>query len=208
MCTILPEPVPMSSITSPSNAREDTPDLSQMGQAHVIPSDPAISRLSQIGQACVIPVDPATSRLLGSITYNREHDFNLEWDSIEAFKDWLDNKQMAQSIELRSSKIECGSALYKTNQIFCCACNGTGRLKPYQKKMAQERKIESKRIARGCPSLVQIKTYPHTSVVLGKYISNHSHVIGMENLKFIRMQDSTQEMIARMVRMGRMIRIL
>jgi len=78
-----------------------------------------------------------------------------------------------------------------------------GGLKPYQKKMTREQKIESKRIAGGCPSLVQIKTYPHTSVVLGKYISNHSHAIGMENLKFIRMQDSTWEMIARMVRYGK-----
>ncbi len=176
----------MSSITSPPVVRDDT-----------------TANLSQIGQARAIPIDPATSRLLGSITYDREHGFNLEWDSKEAFKDWLDNEQTAQSIELRPSKIERGSALYTTNQIFRCARNGTGGLKLYQKKTMRERKIESKRIAGGCPSLVQIKTYPHTSVVLGKYISNHSHAIGMENLKFIQMRDSTCEMIARMVRYGK-----
>jgi hypothetical protein len=63
-----------------------------------------------------------------------------------------------------------------------------------------EQKIESKRIFGGCPSLVQIKTYPHTNIVLGKYISNHSHAIGMENLKFIQMRDSTWVMIASMLR--------
>jgi len=166
-------------------------------------NDDTAPDLSQTGHARVIPIDPATSRLLGSITYDREHGFNLEWDCKEAFKDWLDDEQTAKSIELRPSKIERGSALYTTNQIFRCARNGTGGLKPYQKKTTRERKIESKRIAGGCPALVQIKTYPHTDIVLGKYISNHSHAIGMENLKFIRMRDSTREIIARMVRYGR-----
>ena len=63
-------------------------------------------------------INPATSRLRGSITFDWKHSFSLEWESKEAFKDWLDNKQMAQSIELRPSKIEHGSILYTTNQIF------------------------------------------------------------------------------------------
>ena len=82
---------------------------------------------SQIGLARVNPIDPATSRLLGSITYDREHGFKLEWYSKEAFKDWLDNEQTAKSIELRPSKIERGTALYTTNQIFRCARNEIGR---------------------------------------------------------------------------------
>jgi hypothetical protein len=69
--------------------------------------------------------------------------------------------------------------------------------------MMQKQKIESKQITSGCPSLVQIKMYPHTNIVLEKYISNHSHPIGLENLKFIRMQVSMWEMIAKMVRYGR-----
>jgi hypothetical protein len=93
---------------------------------------------SQIGLTRVIPIDPAISRLLGSITYDREHGFNLEWDSKEAFKDWLDNEQTEKSIELRPSKIEHGSALYTTNQIFRCARNKTGGLKPYQKKTTRQ----------------------------------------------------------------------
>ena len=38
-------------------------------------------------------IDPATSRLSGSITYDRENNFNLEWHSKEALKHWLDNEQ-------------------------------------------------------------------------------------------------------------------
>ena len=159
---------PMPSIEEITDAPLDVPVV--RNEAALVPSQSGLTR------AC--PIDPASSRLLGSNTYDREHGFDLEWDSKEAFKAWLDNEQTAQSIELRPSKIECGSALYATNQIFRCARNGTGGVKPYQKKTRWDRKIENKWIAGGCPCLVQIKTYPHTAIVLGKYISNHSHIGG------------------------------
>ena len=158
---------------------------------------------SQIGLEHADPIDLATSRLRGSITFNWKHGFSLEWESKEAFKDWLDNEQTAQPIELRPLKIEHGSVLYTTNQIFQCARNRMGGFKAYQKKTTRERKIKSKWIAGSCPCHVQIKTYPHTAVVLGKYITNHSHLIGMDNLKFIWMRDSTREMIASMLRYGK-----
>ena len=162
------------------------PSIEDITNAPIIRDDTALD-ISQYGLARANPIDPATSCLLGSITYDWKHGFNLEWDSKEDFKIWLDNEQTTQSIELRPLKIERGSALYMTNQIFHCMCNRTGGVKHYQKKTTQERKIKSKRLAGGCPCLVQIKMYPHTVVVLGKYISNHSHAIGMENLKFICM---------------------
>ena len=176
-------------ITNTPIVRDDaTPDLSQIG-------------LTPMTRAS--PIDPTTSCLLGSITYDREHGFNLEWDSKEAFRAWLDNEQIAQSIELRPFKIERGSALYTTNQIFRCTRNGTGGVKHYQKKTAQEQKIENKHLPNSCPCCVQIKMYLYTTVVLGKYISNHSHAIGMQNLKFVWMRDSTWEIIASMLRYRR-----
>ena len=191
-----------SRLHSPIPPCHPMPFIEDITNAPVVRDDPAPD-LSQSGLARVCPIDPATSRLLGSITYDREHGFNLEWECKEAFKIWLDNEQTDQSIELRPFRIERGSALYTTNQIFRCARNGTGGLKHHQKKTARERKIENKRLAGGCPALVQIKTYPHTAVVLGKYVSNHSHPIGMENLKFIYMRESTREMIASMLRYGK-----
>jgi hypothetical protein len=174
--------------------------MADISIAPVVRDDPAPD-LSKTG--CARPVDPAASCLLGSITYDREHGFDLEWEFKEAFKIWLDNEQTDQLIELRPSNIEHGSTLYTTNQIFRCVCNGTGGAKHYQKKTARERKIENKRLPNGCPALVQMKTYPHTTVVLGKYISDHSHPVGMKNLKFVYMRESTREMIASMLRYGK-----
>jgi len=116
-------------VTYTPAVRDDTaPDISKDGLASANLIDPpAISCPSN-------PINPATSHLLGSITYDREHDFNLEWNSIEAFKEWLDNEQTAKGIELRPLKIECGSTLYTTNQIFHCMHNRMGGLKLYQKK--------------------------------------------------------------------------
>ena len=159
----------------------------------------------------VMPVDAgpdhATSlRLVGSITYDREENgYNLEWETRADFDRWLTHEQKANGIEMRLAKSQISKArrrVYLTCKTFRCTRNGTGGLSRYEKKTARERKIESKRIEGGCPCFVQIKTYPHTDIVLGKYISNHSHAIGMENLKFIRMRDSTREMIA-MVRHGK-----
>jgi hypothetical protein len=178
------------------------PSIEDITNAPVVRDDPAPDQ-PQFGLTRVLPIDPATSHSLGSITYDREHGFDLEWDTKETFKAWLENEQTAQSIELRPSKIERGSTLYSTNQIFRCARNGTGGVKHYQKKTTRERKIESKRLPDGCPCRVQIKTYPHTAVILGKYISGHSHAIGMENLKFVRMRESTREMIVGMLRYGK-----
>jgi hypothetical protein len=59
-----------------------------------IERDDTAPDLIQIGHMCATSIDPATSRLLGSITYDQKHGFNLEWDSKEAFKDWLDNLSM------------------------------------------------------------------------------------------------------------------
>ena len=59
------------------------------------------------------------------------------------------------------------------------------------KKMMRERKIDSKRIDGGCPCIIQIKIYPHTGTVLGKYNHDHSHPTGKDNLKYNRIQVST-----------------
>ena len=123
------------------------------------------------------PIDPATSCLMGSFTYDRENGFNLEWDSIEAFRDWFDKEQMAQAIELKLSKTTHVSALFTTSRTFRCTRKGTGGSK-YQRKTTREQRMESKRIAGGCPCVVQIKMYPHTGTVLGKYNLNHSHPSG------------------------------
>ena len=58
-----------------------------------------------------------------------------------------------------------------------------------------EWKIENKQIEGGCPCLIQIKTYPHTNTILGKYDHDHSYPTRKDNLKYIQIQASTWELI-------------
>ena len=58
-----------------------------------------------------------------------------------------------------------------------------------------ERKVASKQIEGRCPCSIQIKTYPHTNTVLGKYSPDHSHPTGKDNLKYIQIRVSTWELI-------------
>ena len=141
-------------------------------------------------------IDPATSLRMGSITYDQnENCYNLEWESRDDFDRWLTNEQDAHGIEIRISKVQCGKQLYLSSETFHCTCNKTGGVKHYEKKTVWERKIESKQIEGGCPCYIQIKTYPHTSTVLGKYEDKHSHETGKDNLKYLRIWLSMWELI-------------
>jgi hypothetical protein len=150
------------------------------------------------------PEDPATSRHAGSITYDREHGYSLEWESIDDFHRWRKSEETAHGIELRSSQIRHrnGSAVYTTSQLFCCSRQGTGGLKLQERKSDRKKVIETKRIAGGCPCRVRIKMYPHTSTVLGSYNSNHSHPTGKDNLKHVWIWVPTRELIEKLIRLG------
>ena len=150
-------------------------------------------------------IDPATSTRIGSITYDREQGgYNLEWETRDDFERWLTHEQQALGIEIRRSKTRNSQArdICLTCETFRCTRNRIGGTKSYEKKTTRERKIASKRIEGGCPCYVQIKTYPHTKTVLGKYESNHSHETGKSNLKYIRFRVSTRELIEDWVRYG------
>ncbi len=107
-------------------------------------------------------------------------------------------------IEIRLSKSWASKTrdLYLKCEMFHCTWNEIGGVKPYEKKMMCERKIASKRIDGGCPCYVQIKTYPHTDAISGKYDFHHSHETGKDNLKYVWMRVSTRELIEGWVRYG------
>ena len=149
--------------------------------------------------------DPTALQLAGSITYDREENgYNLEWETRADFESWLTHEQQANGIEIRRSltKLSKARRVYLTNETFRCTRNEIGGTKPYVKKTARERKIESKRIKGGCPCYVKIKTYPDTNIVLGKYNFNHSHPTGKDNLMYIRNRVSTREQIEAWVLYG------
>jgi hypothetical protein len=155
-----------------------------------------------VGPECI---DPATSFRIGSITYNwEENGYNLEWESRANFNEWLTHKQMAIGIEIRISKTRKSKShdLYSTCETLHCTHNATGGKSHYVKKMTRERKIDSKRIEGRCPCFVQIKTYPHTNTILGKYHHNHSHPTGKDNLKYIWIRVCMRELIEAWVYYG------
>jgi hypothetical protein len=150
-------------------------------------------------------IDPATSSKIGSMMHDRkESGYNLEWESRAEFNTWLSHEQAALGIEIRVSKTRESKArqLYSTCETLRCAHNGTGGKSCYVKKTTHVRKIDSKRIEGGCPCFVQIKTYPHTDTILGKYHHDHSHPTGKDNLKYIQIRVCTRELIEVWVHYG------
>jgi len=149
--------------------------------------------------------DPATSRQMGSIMYDqKENGYNLEWESRANFDRWLTHEQEVLGIEIRIAKTQASKAqqLYLKCETFRCTRNGCEGIKPYVKKTTQERKIESKWINGGCPCYVQIKSYPHTDTILGKYENKHSHDISKKNLKHVQIRVPTWDLIEDWVRYG------
>jgi hypothetical protein len=150
-------------------------------------------------------INPANSSRIGSITYDREEaGYNLEWESRADFNEWLTHEQTAIGIEIRISKTRESKPhdLYSTCETFRCACNRTGGTSRCVKKTTRERKIDSKQIEGGCPCFVQIKTYPHTNTISGKYHHDHSHPTSKDNLKYVRIRVCTRELIEAWVYYG------
>jgi hypothetical protein len=181
--------------------------LDDTGPEHIDPavSDPAVSDPTMSDDDSPDNINPATSSKTGSMTYDRKKNgYNLEWESRADFNTWLTHEQTAIGIEIQVSKTWASKSkqLYSTCETLSCARNRTGGKKNYVKKTTRERKIDSKRIEGGCPCFIQIKTYPHTNTILGKYNHVHSHPIGKDNLKYIRIRVSTHELIEVWVHYG------
>jgi len=143
-------------------------------------------------------INPTILSKMGSITYNQEvSGYDLEWESRAEFNKWLTYEQAAIGIEIRLSKTRYSknNTLYSTCETFHCMYNRTGGKSHYVKKTMREWKIKSKWIEGGCPCLIQIKTYPHTDIILGKYDHNHSHPAGKDNLKYIQIWAPMRELI-------------
>ena len=152
------------------------------------------------------PIDPATTRLCRSIMYDQENGFDLEWESIDEFHQWRKNEEQAHSIEIHLTHTESswGSTVYTRSRLWVCSCNRTGGDTHYKRTTNWKSRKEQKWLNGGCPCQVKIKSYPHTLTVLGKYIPDHSHLMGKDNLKHVRIRVPTQEHIMELIRLGLM----
>jgi hypothetical protein len=152
-------------------------------------------------QSCLdLPVDPATSRRVGSISYNQEHGFLLEWCNLAEFHTWCREEELAYSIELIGSTVRDGkkNPFWMKNRLFVCSHQSSGGKSKYQKQFPdRQRKTEDKKS--GCQCKIWIKLYHHTPIVLGHYETEHDHEIGLANIAYTRMLRGAREQINNML---------
>jgi hypothetical protein len=128
----------------------------------------------------------------GSFQYDREYGgYNLSWESIAEFDTWRQDQKRADTIDLCLAHTERGTHHFSWKRIYHCSRQGSGGTKPYEKKHPDRiRKFGPKWI--GCSCKVDLKAYPGTNVLLGRYLSTHDHPIGMKNIIYTRVSKETK----------------
>jgi hypothetical protein len=117
--------------------------------------------------------DPATSTGRGSFNSDRNHGYPHEWLTMEAFQEWCRTEECAHTIELRVAKVEHGAAtlsrsLWTTKFVYRCARQRIGQKADQKKFPDRQQKLPRK--GTGCHCQIVIKSYPHTTVILGRYV--------------------------------------
>ena len=202
-CAMLMLPSYRLELTSDPSVPKTTPDFESCLQS--FPSRPVspASVAHPIVAVATPPVgviDPATSERKGGITHDRKRRPTHEWNSLDEFKTWRMKEQLDHGIELLLVRtLSASSSLWHEKRIYVCSRQGTGGKYKYIKKHPERiRSRPNKRT--GCRSGVTVKTYPHTSTVLGWYRAEHDHATGILNLRFTRLQDSTRAYASSLLR--------
>ena len=71
----------------------------------------------------------------GSFQYDlATRKFNLQWPSILAFENWIENEQQSKSIELKlCATTKSNAKVFSWRKQFVCGGDGTGGTKPYER---------------------------------------------------------------------------
>ena len=142
---------------------------------------------------------PATSRKKGSFNWDREKGgFSLEWANYAEFEKWRQTEELACSIEFSASSSRAGGIDWSRKQRFVCGRQETGGDRGYEKKHPERQpKIGIRKS--GCSCHIVVKQYPHTPTVLGRYVREHDHEIGGDNIAYTRLSGATRERIRSML---------
>ena len=136
----------------------------------------------------------------GSFDSDRESgEFNQLWTSLAEFDRWRQEQRQLYSIEFLLAHTRPG-VHYIWKRTYKCGREGTGGEKHYQKKHDQIRKIGTKRT--GCTCQIIVKAYPDRDTLLGKYIEDHDHPIGIKNLIYTRVSDDAKGKAREMLQCG------
>jgi hypothetical protein len=115
---------------------------------------------------------------------------------MDAFQEWHWSEEHTHTIELRVAKVEHGVAtlgrtLWMTKHVYQCARQRIGQKADQKKQPEREQKVPRK--GTGCRCQIVIKCYPHTPVVLGRYLTEHNHELGAENMIYTRLSDGSRQ---------------
>jgi hypothetical protein len=147
-----------------------------------IPTGPPASKntLTYSSQKQKAPCAPAPKR--GSITYDcKKGGMTREWVDHDEFLAWLAAEQTDKAIELIVNQAKkSGGPIWRERHMYWCGREYSGGQSQYQKINQWERMIPSKKT--GCQCCLIIKRYLGIDTVLGKYIDEHDHPLGDDNL--------------------------
>jgi len=116
----------------------------------------------------------------------------MEWAGPAEFEAWHRGEELAYSIKLIASSTVHSRKLWVLKRV--CSCQLSRGQSKYQKKILDwQCKIDSKKT--GCWCRIVIKYYPHTSAILGCYVSEHDHEIGLANIAYTQMSWVAREKI-------------
>ncbi|KAJ7636454.1 hypothetical protein FB45DRAFT_742753 [Roridomyces roridus] len=112
----------------------------------------------------------------------------------------MSREEANKSIQFGSNGTVTKLPQYEAKTRYVCTRGGTGGKKAYIRTAPKRaRKIASKRTECGCS--LTVKRYPGRTTVLGRYIEDHDHPLGRENLPYTRIPKETREFIAGMLRL-------
>jgi hypothetical protein len=126
--------------------------------------------------------------------------FNQIWTSLAEFDRWHQEQCHVYSIEFLLAHTRHGIH-YIWKQTYKCGREGSGSEKHYQKKHPDwNRKISTKQT--GCTCQLIIKSYPGRETKLGKFIDDHDHPTGIQNLIYTRVSKNAKGKAREMLRDG------
>jgi len=142
---------------------------------------------------------PATSIKKGSFNWDWENGWALEWVDIAEFQAWLKEEQLTKSIEFVISRTKTGKWFWTKKWTYVCSRQMSGGQKNIEKKRPDSnRKIDSKKTS--CRCQIEIKSYPHTLTILGRYAEEHNHKIHLANVAYTRLSEAARTQIKVMLK--------
>ncbi|KAJ7059919.1 hypothetical protein C8F01DRAFT_946911, partial [Mycena amicta] len=122
---------------------------------------------------------------------NADGGYNLGFESMEHFEEWLLTRRRTLGVEFRRHTIEMcklppEARPWLTRATYRCTRDGDSRKTQYEPKHpGRKTKDFKKELENSCDALITVKTYPGTDCVLAKHRDEHSHPLGADNVPFM-----------------------